>query len=261
MIDDAQSDDVFHQWSVNGVSAWKIPLLQTILARASFSGKPSTPWSPDGVQDFMHAKVVVADDVSFVGSFNFSRSGERNAENVLEIHDAGVADTLAAYVDGVRARYPPAIAPASPAPARRGRSPATAESRRHDVRRETDNPHMIAQASTPGPLGQPRGIGFAILQTIVTLGIYTLYWVFKTQDEVKEHSGIGVGGVVGARDLHRPLARHVVPGSLRSREEHRVQGRRPPGAVHGLDRLWFLLPILGAFVWFFKVRVRSTATG
>ena len=36
----------------------------------------------------MHAKVVVADDVAFVGSFNFSRSGERNAENVLEIHDA-----------------------------------------------------------------------------------------------------------------------------------------------------------------------------
>jgi phosphatidylserine/phosphatidylglycerophosphate/cardiolipin synthase-like enzyme len=111
VIDDAQSDDVVHQWSVNGVSAWKIPLLQTILARASFSAKRSTPWSPDGVQDFMHAKVVVADDVSFVGSFNFSRSGERNAENVLEIHHAGVADTLAAYVDGVRARYPPAAAP------------------------------------------------------------------------------------------------------------------------------------------------------
>ena len=46
-------------------------------------GKPSTPWSPDGcVHDFMHAKCVVADDVVFVGSFNLSRSGERNAENV-----------------------------------------------------------------------------------------------------------------------------------------------------------------------------------
>ena len=48
-------------------------------------------------------------------------------------------------------------------------------------------------ASTTGPLGCPRGIAFAILITIVTLGIYTLYWVFKTQEEVKEHSGIGVG--------------------------------------------------------------------
>ena len=43
----------------------------------------------------MHAKVVVADDTTFVGSFNFSRSGERNAENVLEIRDAAVADRMA----------------------------------------------------------------------------------------------------------------------------------------------------------------------
>ena len=59
----------------------------------------------------MHAKVVVADDVTFVGSFNFSRSGERNAENVLEIHDAAIADRLAAFVDEVRARYPPTTPP------------------------------------------------------------------------------------------------------------------------------------------------------
>jgi phosphatidylserine/phosphatidylglycerophosphate/cardiolipin synthase-like enzyme len=58
----------------------------------------------------MHAKVVVCDDVSFVGSFNFSRSGERNAENVLELHDAATADTLARYVDRVSALYPP-VAP------------------------------------------------------------------------------------------------------------------------------------------------------
>ena len=35
----------------------------------------------------MHAKVTVADDVVFLGSFNLSRSGEENAENVLEIAD------------------------------------------------------------------------------------------------------------------------------------------------------------------------------
>jgi len=111
VIDETQSADVLRQWSRNGVSAWKIPLLQTILTNASFSAKRSTPWSPDGVQDFMHAKVVVADDVSFVGSFNFSRSGERNAENVLEIHDPATADTLARYVEQVAARYPRATLP------------------------------------------------------------------------------------------------------------------------------------------------------
>ena len=110
VLDQTQSDDVLRQWRLNGVSAWKIPLLETIVGRASFSAKRSTPWSPDGVQDFMHAKVVVADDVSFAGSFNFSRSGERNAENVLELRDAGLADRLAAYVDELCDRYPEAEA-------------------------------------------------------------------------------------------------------------------------------------------------------
>jgi phosphatidylserine/phosphatidylglycerophosphate/cardiolipin synthase-like enzyme len=111
VIDDTQVDQVFGQWRTNGVSAWKIPLLQRVLEGAAFSGKTSTPWSPSSPHDFMHAKVVIADDTAFVGSFNFSRSGERNAENVLEIRDADVAGLLAAFVDAIRARYPAATIP------------------------------------------------------------------------------------------------------------------------------------------------------
>jgi len=111
VVDDTQVDQVFGQWRTNGVSAWKIPLLRRILEGAPFSGKVSTRWQPDSVHDFMHAKVVVADDTSFVGSFNFSRSGERNAENVLEIRDRGVADRLTRFVDEIRARYPAATPP------------------------------------------------------------------------------------------------------------------------------------------------------
>jgi phosphatidylserine/phosphatidylglycerophosphate/cardiolipin synthase-like enzyme len=54
----------------------------------------------------MHAKVTVADDTVFVGSFNLSHSGEANAENVLEITDSALADQLAAFVDAARATYP-----------------------------------------------------------------------------------------------------------------------------------------------------------
>ena len=35
-----------------------------------------------------------------------SRSGELNAENVLEIVDRGLADRMAAYIDDLQARYP-----------------------------------------------------------------------------------------------------------------------------------------------------------
>ena len=79
--------------------------MQRVMA-GEFSGKPSTPYGAATVHDFMHAKITVADDIVFVGSFNLSRSGEQNAENVLELHDSTLADDLSAYVDEVRHRYP-----------------------------------------------------------------------------------------------------------------------------------------------------------
>ena len=51
-------------------------------------------------------QLTVVDDVVFTGSYNLSRSGERNAENVLEIEDAALAERLAGYVDEIRALYP-----------------------------------------------------------------------------------------------------------------------------------------------------------
>ncbi len=54
----------------------------------------------------MHAKVTVADDTVFVGSYNLSHSGQENAENVLEIESPELADHFAAYIDVVRERYP-----------------------------------------------------------------------------------------------------------------------------------------------------------
>jgi phosphatidylserine/phosphatidylglycerophosphate/cardiolipin synthase-like enzyme len=114
-VDQTQVEEVFYQWRTNGVTAWKIPLLETVLSRAPFSGKRSTPYTPTSIHDYMHAKVTVADDTIFCGSFNLSRSGERNAEDMLEIRDAELADRLAAYVDAVRARYPAAGIPSTSA--------------------------------------------------------------------------------------------------------------------------------------------------
>ena len=111
---------------------------------------------------------------------------------------------------------------------------------------------MSTQASTHGPLGRPRGIGFAILITIVTLGIYTLYWVFKTQDEVKEHSGIGVGGVIGLviYIVLSPVTWFLIPSEVG--KMYRADGREAP--FSGWTGLWMLLPLVGLFVWFIKVQ-------
>jgi len=107
VVDATQIAEVLEQWHENGNAEWKAPLLRTALTRAPFSGKVTTPYAPGSVHDYMHAKVTVADDTVFVGSFNLSHSGELNAENVLELTDPQVAERLAAFVDEVRGRYPP----------------------------------------------------------------------------------------------------------------------------------------------------------
>jgi phosphatidylserine/phosphatidylglycerophosphate/cardiolipin synthase-like enzyme len=104
-FDAPQMLDVARQWRA-GHAPWKLPLLSRITAGA-FSAKHSVPFGAGDVHDFMHAKLTVVDDRVFAGSFNLSRSGERNAENVLEIEDADLADRLVAFVDEVRARYDP----------------------------------------------------------------------------------------------------------------------------------------------------------
>ena len=111
---------------------------------------------------------------------------------------------------------------------------------------------MDTPASNSGPLGQPRGIGFAILIFIITLGLYSLYWVFKTQDEIKEHSGIGVGGVIGLviYIVISPVTWFLVPSEVG--KLYRADGRAAP--FTGWTGLWLLLRLVGAVVWFVKIQ-------
>ena len=67
--------------------------------------KQSAPFGTPGVRDYMHAKVVVGDDFTLLGSYNCSHSGEDNAENVVELRSAAFADRCAGFVDDVFARY------------------------------------------------------------------------------------------------------------------------------------------------------------
>lgn len=103
VCDATQVENVVRQWDGQRRKHWKIPLLDTCLQ--AFTGKRSTPYAPGSLHDYMHAKVTVADDFVFAGSFNLSRSGETNCENVLEIHDPELADDIAAWIDELRDRY------------------------------------------------------------------------------------------------------------------------------------------------------------
>ena len=86
-------------------AAWKAPLYEQVVASGRLAAKPSTPFQSPPPHNYMHAKVVVADDVVLTGSYNCSHSGEFNAENLIEVRSAPFADRCAAFCEQVHARY------------------------------------------------------------------------------------------------------------------------------------------------------------
>ena len=110
-----------------------------------------------------------------------------------------------------------------------------------------------AAATARGPVGNTRSVPLSILWAILTLGIYTLVWTYRTQEEIKRYSGNGVGGVLGLVIviLISPITFFLVPSEIRFMSEDLDGGASP---VRGLTGLWFLLPIVGNIVWFVKVQ-------
>ncbi len=105
VYDATQMDEVQRQWASQATASWKIAAFQSIATAVPFGSKRSIPYSKGSVHDFMHAKILVADDYVYSGSFNLSHSGEQNAENVVQFESAHVADLCAAYIDTVAATY------------------------------------------------------------------------------------------------------------------------------------------------------------
>jgi phosphatidylserine/phosphatidylglycerophosphate/cardiolipin synthase-like enzyme len=105
IYDRTQMEDVYKQWQEVPSNRWKIPALKEIILRANLVGKNSTPYTPTGIHDFMHNKVLVIDDTVITGSYNFSRSAQFNAENILFIESASLAEVYSAYIDHLIQKY------------------------------------------------------------------------------------------------------------------------------------------------------------
>jgi hypothetical protein len=106
-----------------------------------------------------------------------------------------------------------------------------------------------------GPLGRPRGVAFGIVLFIVTLGLYGWYWAFQTHEELKQHTGEGLGGVLGlvVWIFAAFVSAFAIPSEVA--KMYAKAGREPP--VTGWTGLW-LVPgfvlIVPAIVWFVRVQ-------
>jgi Novel STAND NTPase 1/Domain of unknown function (DUF4234) len=124
-------------------------------------------------------------------------------------------------------------------------------------RRAATRPAADAAEISPasGPPGRRRGIGFGILLFFVTFGFYGCYWSYRTEEEMRQHTGDGLGGVVGLLIwiLLSPVMAFVIPSEIG--KMYTRAGQKPP--VTGWTGLWlfplgaFLIP---AIVWFVRVQ-------
>jgi phosphatidylserine/phosphatidylglycerophosphate/cardiolipin synthase-like enzyme len=110
--DATQMLQVEGQWRDWPPNHWKIEAWHAL--RPRLEGKVTTPYAPGAVHDYMHAKIVVADDEVVTGSYNLSHGGEENAENVLHIVGEPIAVRFAAFVDQIADRYREKVQPAGP---------------------------------------------------------------------------------------------------------------------------------------------------
>jgi len=113
----------------------------------------------------------------------------------------------------------------------------------------------MSTAPASGPLGNPRGVWFVILIGILTLGLYWWYWAYMTQEEMKRHTGQGLGGVLGLVIwiLISPVSAFVIPSEVGNMYARDGQ----PKPVTGWTGLWlfpFGFLIVTAIIWAVKVQ-------
>src|ERR1700691_2453989 len=106
LYDGPQMDQVERQWKAANVGADKVNTWQKVARH--LVRKNSIPFDRQNQSqphNFMHNKLVVADQVVVTGSFNLSNHATGNAENVLLIRDAQFAELYAKYIERLMASY------------------------------------------------------------------------------------------------------------------------------------------------------------
>jgi phosphatidylserine/phosphatidylglycerophosphate/cardiolipin synthase-like enzyme len=106
LYDGPQMDQVERQWKAANVGADKVNTWQKVAGH--LVRKNSIPFDRQNQSqphNFMHNKLVVADQIVVTGSFNLSNHAMGNAENVLLVRDAQFADSYAKYIQRLMASY------------------------------------------------------------------------------------------------------------------------------------------------------------
>jgi phosphatidylserine/phosphatidylglycerophosphate/cardiolipin synthase-like enzyme len=105
VYDATQMAGVLDQWREIPELAWKIEAVQRVIEAGRLVGKVSEPYRPGASHNFLHVKALVVDDAVVTGSHNFSHAAEANAENLVTIESAALAERVVGYARRLQARY------------------------------------------------------------------------------------------------------------------------------------------------------------
>jgi phosphatidylserine/phosphatidylglycerophosphate/cardiolipin synthase-like enzyme len=105
IYDAGQMDPIAAQWARSSSAASKQALADWQQVSASLVPKHSTPFTPTSPHDFMHHKVIVADDVVATGSYNVSANAEHNAENHVSISSSTIAARYRSHIAAIAKAY------------------------------------------------------------------------------------------------------------------------------------------------------------
>jgi phosphatidylserine/phosphatidylglycerophosphate/cardiolipin synthase-like enzyme len=106
IYDSGQMGPIERKWAKSRSAASAAALVAWTAVKPNLIAKRSTPYEPTSPHDFMHNKILIADDELFTGSYNFSANAEKNAENQLNIQaDATLIDRYLDYIAAITAAY------------------------------------------------------------------------------------------------------------------------------------------------------------
>jgi Domain of unknown function (DUF4234) len=113
-------------------------------------------------------------------------------------------------------------------------------------------PPPTAQVGGSGAIGEQRKPLTVVLLTIITCGIYGLWWYYRNFEDMKQHSGEGVGGLLGLllAIFCGIIAIFILPAEVGNLYER--EGKEKP--IGAMTAFWNLIPLIGSIIFIYKVQ-------
>ena len=124
---------------------------------------------------------------------------------------------------------------------------------------QQQQPYGTPQQYMAGPGPVPQSLGEIwynptanILLAIVTCGLWSIAWSYRTHDDLYKHNGDGISGPIAL--IIAIFASFVIMFTVPMELEKAYQRRGWQSPETAMLGLWFLLPIIGNFIWYLKIQ-------